>query len=98
MFDRRVRCPSSRRDHGWIMPYSRFLTLLACLTGFLLTLRGQPSGGPYGPQPRTYVVPAEAPHIYYVAPDGQVDAPGTTLQAPTTIESAIARVVTGDAI
>lgn len=76
----------------------RFFVLLACLPCFLLAVRSQPSGGPYGPQPHHYVIPAGAPHIYYVAPDGQAEAPGTSLQAPTTIESAIAHVVTGDAI
>jgi hypothetical protein len=57
----------------------------------------QPSGGPYGPIPTNYAIP-KAAHVYYVAPDGKADAPGTTLEAPTTIESAISRVVTGDAI
>jgi hypothetical protein len=80
------------------MSHLRSLLFLACLPCFLLALRGQPSGGPYGPQRQDYVIPATAKHVYYVAPDGQADAPGTTLQAPTTIESAIARVVTGDAI
>jgi hypothetical protein len=60
--------------------------------------RAQPSGGPYGPIPQTYALPRDAAHIYYVAPDGKSDAPGTTLDQPTTIEAAIARVVTGDAI
>jgi len=57
----------------------------------------QPSGGPYGPVPQSYSVPGGAAHVYYVAPDGRPDAQGT-LDQPTTIESAIARVVTGDAI
>ncbi|MCE4555877.1 right-handed parallel beta-helix repeat-containing protein [Roseateles cellulosilyticus] len=57
----------------------------------------QPSGGPYGPVPQRYAVP-KAAHVYYVAPDGQADAAGTQLNAPTTIEAAIARVVTGDVI
>ena len=57
----------------------------------------QPSGGPYGPIPQTYPAP-KAAHVYYVAPDGQSDAPGTSLNQPTTLESAIARVVSGDAI
>ncbi len=61
-------------------------------------LGAQPSGGPYGPQPQTYAIPAAAKHVYYVAPDGTAEAPGTDLAAPTTIESALARVVTGDAI
>jgi hypothetical protein len=58
----------------------------------------QPSGGPYGPLPQVYEIPTEANIVYYVAPDGTPDAPGTSLETPTTIESAITRVVTGDAI
>ena len=58
----------------------------------------QPSGGPYGPLPQTYEIPTDAHVVYYVAPDGKSDAPGTSLDTPTTIESAIAQVVTGDAI
>jgi parallel beta-helix repeat protein len=60
-------------------------------------ISAQPSGGPYGPVEQRYEVP-KAAHIYYVAPDGKADAPGTSLDQPTTIESAIDRVVTGDAI
>jgi parallel beta-helix repeat protein len=60
--------------------------------------RAQPSGGPYGPLPRVYDVPKDAAHVFYVAPDGKADATGTTLSEPTTLESAVARVVTGDAI
>lgn len=56
-----------------------------------------PSGGPYGPVQLTYELP-KANHIYYVAPDGKADASGNVLDQPTTLESAIARVVTGDAI
>jgi len=36
--------------------------------------------------------------VYYVAPNAKADAPGTSLEQPTTIEAAIERVVTGDAI
>lgn len=61
-------------------------------------LRSQPSGGPYGPQPQTYEVPAGAAHVYHVAPDGRADAAGASPDAPTTIESALARAVTGDAV
>ena len=57
----------------------------------------QPSGGPYGPVPQTYAVP-KAAHVYYVAPDGKSEAGGTSLAEPTTLEAAIERVVTGDAI
>ncbi len=57
----------------------------------------QPSGGPYGPVDQRYEIP-KAAHIYYVAPDGKTDSPGTSLEQPTTLETAIERVVTGDAI
>jgi hypothetical protein len=61
-------------------------------------LSAQPSGGPYGPLPQNYAVPADAAHVYYVAPDGSAAAPGTSLDAPTTLAAAIERVMTGDAI
>jgi len=57
-----------------------------------------PSGGPYGPQPQTYTLPPNAAHVYYVAPDGNPSSPGATLDAPTTLDTAIARAVTDDAI
>jgi parallel beta-helix repeat protein len=57
----------------------------------------QPSGGPCGPIDQRYEIP-KAAHVYYVAPDGKPDSPGTTLEHPTTLEAAIERVVTGDAI
>ncbi|TDK28752.1 right-handed parallel beta-helix repeat-containing protein [Luteimonas aestuarii] len=62
-----------------------------------MPLAAQPSGGPYGPIPQSYAVPTEGT-VYYVAPDGRADAPGTAVARPTTIESAISRVVTGDSI
>jgi hypothetical protein len=43
-------------------------------------------------------VPAGAAHVFYVAPDGKNDASGSVPAEPTTIEAAIERVVTGDAI
>ena len=58
----------------------------------------QPSGGPYGPMQQTYELPKNAAHIYYVSPEGKTDASGATLGEPTTLKSAIERVVTGDAI
>lgn len=80
---------------------TRWLTLaLSAIFPLVLALaaHAQPSGGPYGPLPQVYEVPANAAHVYYVAPDGRADAPGTALAAPTTLASAIERVVTGDAI
>jgi hypothetical protein len=85
-------------------PVSRLkLGGLAALAGACLALApaaglAQPSGGPYGPVAQTYEVPKAAAHVYYVAPDGKADAAGTAIDAPTTIEAAIDKVVTGDAI
>lgn len=61
-------------------------------------LLAQPSGGPYGPVRQTYVLPKVDGRIYYVAPDGKKETTGETLTSPTTIEAAIERVKTGDAI
>jgi hypothetical protein len=72
--------------------------VLASLAASIAPAAAQPSGGPYGPLQQTYVVPAQAAHVYYVAPDGKPDSPGNALAAPTTIEAVIPRVVTGDAI
>ena len=58
----------------------------------------QPSGGPYGPIRQTYDLPVVAGRIYYVAPNGQTGQSGETLSNPTTLEAAIERVKTGDAI
>jgi hypothetical protein len=79
--------------------------LASSLIGFILIVllmgslpvQAQPSGGPYGPIWQTYEVP-KAAHVYYVAPEGKADAPGTALEQPTTLESVIPRVVTGDAV
>ncbi len=57
----------------------------------------QPSGGPYGPVDQRYEIP-KAAHVYYVAPDGKAGSAGTSLAEPTTLEAAIERVVTGDAV
>ena len=57
----------------------------------------QPSGGPYGPIDQRYEIP-KAAHVYYVAPGGKAGSPGTTVAKPTTLEAAIERVVTGDAV
>ncbi len=66
---------------------------------FLLTalVCAQPSGGPYGPVDQRYEIP-KAAHVYYVAPDGKADSSGAALDQPTTLEAAIERVATGDAI
>ena len=78
------------------MPLRSFLKivpLVATVAAF-----AQPSGGPYGPIAQTYEVPKNAAHVYYVAPDGKPDASGATVSEPTSLASAIERVVTHDAI
>jgi len=70
------------------------LGVLFCLP---LTAFAQPSGGPYGPVDQVYDLP-KAETIYYVAPEGDPEADGRSLERPTTLHAAIARVVTGDAI
>jgi parallel beta-helix repeat protein len=73
------------------------LRLLLSLSMAWIGARSQPSGGPYGPIEQRYEVP-KAGHVYYVAPDGQANAPGSSLAQPTTLDSAFERVVTGDAV
>ena len=70
---------------------------LACSVVAIPFALAAPSGGPYGPIQLTYELP-KANHLFYVAPDGRTDAPGNSLEQPTTLESAIARVATGDAV
>jgi len=57
----------------------------------------QPSGGPYGPVPQTYALPSGGT-VYFAAPNGDSTQSGKTLSSPTTLEAAIGRVRTGDAI
>ncbi len=72
------------------------------ISGYLLALsafvNAQPSGGPYGPLQQDYPLPKTSGKIYYVAPDGEAASQGDQLSTPTTIEQAVTRVVTGDAI
>lgn len=63
-----------------------------------VNLIAQPSGGPYGPIHQTYELPKTSGKIFYVAPDGKAEQAGESIAAPTTIESAIEKVKTGDAI
>lgn len=72
--------------------------VLFLLASGLLPASAQPSGGPYGPIAQTYQLPAVTGKIYYVAVDGQADQTGETLVKPTSLEAAIERVRTGDAI
>ena len=74
----------------------RLVLLAGCLL-WAMPAGAQPSGGPYGPIDMDYEVP-KARRVYFVAPNGTPGAPGEMPDQPTTLESAIERVVTGDAI
>lgn len=78
------------------MKIGYFLTVILMFS--LFCTNAQPSGGPYGPTQLFYELPKVSGTIYYVAPDGNANAAGTLVSAPTTIEAAIAKVVSGDAI
>ncbi|MCG6915036.1 right-handed parallel beta-helix repeat-containing protein [bacterium BMS3Abin03] len=83
---------SKRLTHDFIA--SIFLLVIFCS----IALIAQPSGGPYGPIQQTYDLPKVEGKIYYVASDGKADQSGEELSNPTTIEAAIEKVKTGDAI
>src|SRR3990172_12743506 len=83
---------------SWFAPARLLFGARLALLCAPLAVFAQPSGGPYGPIPQRYELPADAGHIYYVAPDGKPGASGKILTEPTSIEAAIERVVTGDAI
>src|SRR3989304_8440879 len=72
--------------------------VLFCLWSFSIPAGAQPSGGQYGPIRQTYDLPKGAGKIYYVAVDGNAGQSGATLTEPTSLEAAIERVRTGDAI
>jgi hypothetical protein len=87
--------------NGRLLPRYPSASFVCACTALVIVggpVQAQPSGGPYGPLRQNYEVPAQANHVYYVAPDGREGAAGTSLQQPTTLEAAVSRVVTGDAI
>ena len=69
-----------------------------CVFAFSSEIYSQPSGGPYGPIPQKYELPKVTGKIYFAAPDGKENQSGESISNPTTIESATAKVKTGDAI
>jgi hypothetical protein len=79
-------------------PFAFVCCVSFALLGAAFLAQAQPSGGPYGPIPQRYELPTVSGRIHYAAPDGRPDATGRTLGEPTTLETAISRVVTGDAI
>ncbi|MFC2138299.1 right-handed parallel beta-helix repeat-containing protein [Bacteroidota bacterium] len=74
--------------------------LLICILFGLNTIfiMAQPSGGPYGPIDQTYEIPVGANNIYYVSPDGDAANEGKSIDKPLTIEAAIKKAKTDDAI
>ena len=79
-----------------IQIYLPFVLLSLCLSFMIAT--AQPSGGPYGPIPQKYPLPTVSGKTYYVAAEGKADQSGESLARPTSLEAAIERVRTGDAI
>ena len=73
------------------------LFMLLLITGSVPAF-SQPSGGPYGPVKKEYVVPGDARHICYAAPNGDSASAGASADHPTTLAEAIARAGTGDAV
>ncbi len=69
-----------------------------CIIFGSLSATAQPSGGPYGPIRQTYELPGGSGKIFFVAPDGKIENSGESLDRPTTIEAAVERVTTGDAV
>ena len=81
----------------WSLRFSLSALLCSVISG-PTPVSAQPSGGPYGPIQQTYQLPEVSGKIYYVAVDGKSDESGAMLSKPTTLESAIEKVNTGDAI
>ncbi len=93
-------CQNRARTHSqtkrWYQRHCVCCVLLYLIFG-PLPVMAQPSGGPYGPIRQKYDLPKVTGRIYYVAPDGQAKGLGG-LASPATLEAAIERVETGDAI
>ena len=98
---RRVDLQSHQRPHTqgihWYV-HTGIACLLLCLGAGVATVRAQPSGGPYGPIRHSYNLPKVSGKTYFVAVDGKAEQSGETMAMPTTLEAAIERVQTGDAI
>jgi hypothetical protein len=84
----------------WYIMRRFSITIIGILIGLIssLALMAQPTGGPYGPTQRNYELPKVTGKIYYVSPDGKAQSAGNTADTPTTIESAVEKAVSGDAI
>ena len=82
----------------YLKPFKKILFYFALVTFFSTNVIAQPSGGPYGPIHQFYQLPEITGTIYYVSPNGNADESGKNLNNPTTIEEALKKVKTGDAI
>ena len=75
------------------------ISIVACTSPATEVYQGpEKDKSKYGPQPQVYELPEVSGSIYYAAPDGQEEADGKSLEKPTTIDAAIERAQTGDAI
>lgn len=76
----------------------KLIEIISVILFTVPTIFSQPSGGLYGPIDQIYNLPQNVRKIFYVAPDGNYDSSGENIKNPTTIESAIENVSTGDVI
>jgi hypothetical protein len=72
-----------------IIPFALLLPLIAL---------AKPSGGPYGPQQKTYDIPQTDGQVYYVATDAPETNSGKSIKTPISIKKAITLVKTNDVI
>jgi len=86
--------PRTEKKCGYLLIGMLFIFM----TGVVIPISAQPSGGPYGPIGRDYLLPENIKTVYYVAPDAEKKSPGKTPDQPTCLEAAINRVRTGEAI
>ena len=86
-------------SNSFVLKYVKLLVTTVFFIFFSgVLLIAQPSGGPYGPVHKTYELPQVSGTIYYVSPEGNAGVAGTEISKPTTLETAVKKGVTGDAI
>ena len=87
--------------NGPLQQRKQFAWLSCAFTALVLwgsPVQAQPSGGPYGPLQQHYEVPQARPTSITSPPTERPTPRGRASKQPTTLETAIERVVTGDAI
>jgi parallel beta-helix repeat protein len=75
-----------------------FVTILLFLVFNPTYILSQPSGGPYGPIRLKYELPKVTGKTYFVAPDGKTEVSGESIATPTTLEVAVNKIKSGDAV